>query len=334
VTGAPAGNGHRPLQVLEGGASNSRLSDTGVAYAGSGFDTIRLRFRQQEGAYLKARVAHAALHARGELRRTTGAITIGAYPDGLVTVEGRLAALLYGEDDHRLLGADDFVRAPEAAAELFGLDLDAAPVGVGRADLASELVFADGRDGHEFLRALSYVDLPWLKVGTEGGKRDRLETVYHRNVRGRSVALRCYDKGVESEARASGTWLRLERQRRWRKDREGTVHDVVGRGLAEAFVGRELRAVVAGDDEVTVCDPPAAAQRLRELYSEETITGDTLHRLGAFVWFGDEGLHPRTAQRRAASLRRLGLALNPHEGGRATVPVGEYFRAFAAAWAA
>lgn len=27
------------------------------------------------------------------------------------------------------------------------------------------------------------------------------------------------------------------------------------------------------------------------------ITGDMLHRLGAFVWFGDEGLHPRTAQR-------------------------------------
>jgi hypothetical protein len=59
-----------------------------------------------------------------------------------------------------------------------------------------------------------------------------------------------------------------------------------------------------------------------------------MHRLGAFVWFGAEGLHPRTAQRRAAELRRLGLALNPHEGGRATVPVGEYLRAFAAAWAA
>jgi hypothetical protein len=80
--------------------------------------------------------------------------------------------------------------------------------------------------------------------------------------------------------------------------------------------------------------PPAAADRLRELHAAGRITGETLHRLGAFVWFGDEGLHPRTAQRRAASLRRLGVALNPHEGGRATVAVGEYLRAFAAAWAA
>jgi hypothetical protein len=334
VTVAPSGDGRPALTVLEGGVSNSRLSDTSVAFAGSGFDTVRLRFRRQEGAYHQAKAHHSALQARGELRRTVKAITIGAYPDGLVTVEGRLAALLHGEEDHRLLGADDFVRAPEAAADLFGLDLDAAPVGVGRADLASELRFTDGEEGLEFLRALSYVDIPWLKVGTEGGKRDRLETVYHRNMRGRSVALRCYDKGVESAKCSPGTWLRLERQRRWRKDQEGTVDDVVARGLGEAFVGRELRAVVAGDDAVTVCDPPAAADRLRELYAQEAITGEALHRLGAFVWFGSEGLHQRTAQRRAAELRRLGLALNPHEGGRTSVAVGEYLRAFAAAWAA
>lgn len=323
------------LQVLEGGVSNSRLTDTGVAYAaGSGFDTVRLRFRQQEGAYDRARAARASLHARGELRHTVGGVTVGSYPEGLVTVEGRLAALLYGEHDHRLLGPEEFVRAPEAAADMFGLNVGASPVGVGRADLASDLVFADGRQGQEFLRALSYVDLPWLKVGVEGSKRDRLQTVYHRTARGRSVALRCYDKGVESETCEPGVWLRLERQRRWRKDREPSVEDVIARGLAEEFVGRELRAVVAREGAVTVCDPPAAAERLRELYAAGRITGDMLHRLGAFVWLGDEGLHPRTAQRRASSLRRLGIALNPHEGGRATVPIGEYLCAFASAWAA
>ena len=261
MTVAPSGDGRPALELLEGGASNSRQSDTSVASAASGFDTIRLRFRRQEDAYHQAKVAHAALHARGELRRTANGLTIGAYPDGLVTIEGRLAALLYGEEDHRLLGADDFVRAPEAAADLFGLDLDAAPVGIGRADLASELVFTDGREGQEFLRALSYVDLPWLKVGVEGAKRDNLQTVYHRDIRGRSVKLRCYDKGVESETCAPGTWLRLERQRRWRKEREPTVNDIVARGLAEEFAGRELRAVVAGHDEVTVVTrrrPPSA----------------------------------------------------------------------------
>jgi hypothetical protein len=40
---------------------------------------------------------------------------------------------------------------------------------------------------------------------------------------------------------------------------------VIARGLAEQFAVRELRAVVVGDDEVVVCDPPAAAERLREL---------------------------------------------------------------------
>ena len=129
---ASAGDGRPALQVLDGGASNSRQSDTSVASTASGFDTVRLRFRRQEGAYHQAKVAHAAVHARGELRRTTNGITVGAYPDGLVTIEGRLAALLYGEDDHRLLGADDFVRAPGAAADLFVLDLDAAPVGFRR----------------------------------------------------------------------------------------------------------------------------------------------------------------------------------------------------------
>ena len=180
----------------------------------------------------------------------------------------------------------------------------------------------------------SYVDIPWLKVGTEGQKRDRLETVYHRNMRGRSVALRCYDKGVESETCAPGAWLRLERQRRWRKDQEGTVNDVVARGLAEQFVGRELRAVVLGDDEVMVCDPPAAADRLRELYAQEAITGDA--SIGSARSSGSElkgYIRGRCSVGRPNCVA-LGLALNPHEGGRATVPVGEYLRAFAAAWAA
>ena len=57
----------------------------------------------------------------------------------------------------------------------------------------------------------------------------------------------------------AGTWRRLEGQGRWRKDREATVDDVISRGIPEQFVGGELRAVVAGDHAVTMCDPNAAA---------------------------------------------------------------------------
>jgi catechol 2,3-dioxygenase-like lactoylglutathione lyase family enzyme len=38
VTVTRSGDGRPALQVLEGGVSNSRLSDTSVAFAGSGFD--------------------------------------------------------------------------------------------------------------------------------------------------------------------------------------------------------------------------------------------------------------------------------------------------------
>ncbi len=319
--------------TLVGGASNSRPSATTCTPGGAGFDTIRLRYRQQEGAYDRARGLDHAVMARGEVRRTVEGVTLGAYPDGLVTVEGRLAAILHGQDDHRLLDAAALCGAPDAAADLFGLDARQ-PVGVGRADLASELRFADGREGIELLRAASYVDVPWLKVATEGGKRDALETVAWRSMNGRSIVLRLYDKGRETGTAAPGEWLRLERQRRYRKSRERTVAELVGEGLHGAFVGRELVRLVAGVEDVHVCDRAGAVDRLRLAFVAGQITAEMHERLVGYVVSGSPGLKRRTAYGRAAELRRLGIALNPNEGGRSVVAVGDHLRAFASRWAA
>jgi len=321
------------LRLVEGGASNSRPSPATWTTGGAGFDTIRLRFREQEHAYDRARRSGNALHARGELRRREHGVTLGAYPDGMVYVECRLAALLHGADDHRLLSAAEFTRAPAVAAKRFGLDATR-PVGVGQADLASELRFSDGRDGLELLRAASYVDLPWLKVGTEGGKRGSLETVYWRTVNGRSVVLRMYDKGRETGMAAPGEWIRLERQRRWRRTRERTVADFVGESLYDSFVGRELSRLVEGVERVEICDRWGAVERLSELQADGLVTGEMHAKLVGYVVTGGPGLKRSTAYSWAGHLRRLGVALNPNEGGRSVVPVDEFVRAFASRWAA
>jgi hypothetical protein len=216
-------------------------------------------------------------------------------------------------------------------ADLVGID-QVGDVALGRGDLASELVFPDGREGLELLRAASYVDLPHLKAGTEGGKRMGLQTVAWRPVRGRSIVLRLYDKGVETGQAAPGSWLRLERQRRWRKGRERTVDDVLASGLREAFVGRELLALVSGVEDVVVCDRDGACERLRRECARGRITGAMLEKLSGYVVQDGFGLNERTSYRRAADLRSLGIALNPNEGGASVVSLGDYMRRFTEPW--
>src|SRR5262249_53804908 len=159
-------------------------------------DTVRLRFRDPAyGPQLRPGGDHGwSLAARGELRKTSGGVTVGLSP-GLVTVEGRLAAMIHGESDHRLLPGDELGEAVGLWADTLGLAPEAE---IGRADVTGELWFDDVEDGRDLLAAARSLDLPWLKIGTEGWKRDTLQTVYARSARGRSVGLRIYDKGVET----------------------------------------------------------------------------------------------------------------------------------------
>jgi hypothetical protein len=110
-----------------------------------------------------------------------------------------------------------------AAAQRFGFDVDPIDARLGRLDIAAELTFDDGRDGLAFLHALSLADVPWAKVGTEGKKREHIQTVNFRTVRGRQILMRAYDKGIEAGIAPPGELIRFERQRRYRKTAERTV---------------------------------------------------------------------------------------------------------------
>jgi hypothetical protein len=285
---------------------------------------VRLRYRDPRyGAELLPRDAEGwKLAARGELRKTTGGVTVGVSP-GLVTVEGRLAAMLNGPDDHRLLPPAQLEEAVVLWADTLGVDADRAEVG--RADVTGELRFRDGEQGRDLLAAMRSLDLPWLKIGTEGWKRDGLETVYARAARGRSVGLRIYDKGVESEQAAPGEWLRFERQKRFRKDRARTVAEFEATPMGEWFVGRELRRLVQLDD-VVVCDRGGAVSELCERVGRGELGWQRAERIAGYVTLRGAGMPERTVRRRESELRALGISLDRNQGGRSRVPVGEHVR--------
>jgi hypothetical protein len=179
--------------VIEGGVSNRR--PTPGSWNGAGVDTVRFRFRGDVHGH--ERFARSGLHRegpRGEVYRQEDGIRLGAFRDGTLYAEGRLAALVNGSDDHSLLPIAALSDGAAAARERFGFAVDASGAAVGRLDVA-ELRFDDGRDGLSFLHALSQADVPWAKVGTEGKKRDRIQTVNFRSVRGRTILMRAYDKG-------------------------------------------------------------------------------------------------------------------------------------------
>jgi hypothetical protein len=242
--------------------------------------------------------------------------------EGVVCVEGRLAAMLHGPDDHRLLGVPSLRDAGELWADTFG----AGALGeaeVGRADVTGELRFDDPRDGSDLLAAMRSLDLPWLKIGTEGWKRDRVETVYARTAVGRSVVLRAYDKGLETGTAEAGAWLRFERQRRFPKGRARDVSGFAETPLDRWFVGRELVKLEAIDD-VTVCDREGAVDELRDRARSGDVSARTAERLAGFLALRGEGMSRATEYRRHGELSTLGIALDRNVVGRATVPIGGY----------
>lgn len=303
-------------------------------HGAAGFDTARFRVRDQRERYDGLRVESGVVElGRGEVRRTVDGVTIGGFPSGMVYVEARVAAILDGEEDHSLRGPEDFERASVAALRIAGLS-PGLEVGVGRADLASELRFENGRDGLDVLRAAASAELPWLKVGVEGMKDGRLETVYWRAARGRSIQLRLYDKGVETGTAEPGEWLRLERQRRYRKEREPAVSDLLGGSLRSEFIGRELAALVERQSQLHVCDEIGAQRRIEELVGSGEMSYQLGESLLGYVWLRHSGVPDRTARRRESQLRQYGLTLKRGQVERQVVELAEVVGRFADRWAA
>ncbi len=271
---------------------------------------------------------------RGERWTQVSGVRVGAYPDGMVYAEARAAALLDGASSHRLVPVDEVPSAATAAGALVETVTKVPAAGgpaLGRLDLAADLRFEDGREGLDLLRTLAEIDLPWLKAGTEGCKRTALETVYWRSVNGRAVQLRAYDKGVESETAAPGTWLRLERQRRWRRARERAVLDVCSEGFEHLWADRHLEGLVRVP-EVVRCDRASAVEELRRLHDTGQLSSRLLESLAGFVVTGGHGASRTRTYKRWAQLRDLGIALDPSATGARVVPIALYLNRARAAW--
>lgn len=313
------------LRVVEGGASNSRPLPE--SWNGAGVDTVRFRFRGDIHGH--ARFARSGPHfegPRGEVYRQEEGVRVGALRDGTLYAEGRLAALLRGSEDHSLLPIDALPDGARAAGELFGFEVDVSVAAIGRLDVAAELRFEDGRDGLAFLHALSLADVPWAKVGTEGKKRENIQTVNFRSVRGRTILMRAYDKGVESGLAPPGELVRFERQRRYRKRSELAVSAAAELNVAHLFVGRELESLAVATAEV-VCDQWGAIDRLNELVRWGWIKAPRADALAGFLVRRGEGHRPSTWYSRWSALRELGILIDPLARERSAVPVGRHLRA-------
>lgn len=320
------------LRVLPGGSSNSRPT---LKCGQAGVDTVRLRYRDGRARLFDAirRQTHQQ-GARGELYVQRDGCRWGAFPDGLGYVEGRVAALLDGPEAHYLATPRQVVEASEIFANTVGAN-ELADVVLGRLDLASELRFDDGREGLALMRAMAALDVPWLKTGTEGSKRDGLETVQFRTINGRTIQLRLYDKGRESGQENDGEHLRAERQRRFRRGREIVAEQLPTLNLAEMYVGRELRQFTASGYEATVCNSPDAVQLLNALADSGRVTQGTADVLAGFVARGRRR-HVYTRQtwdRRWAALRQLGIFIDDQASELVSLPVAAYVGQLVENWA-
>jgi hypothetical protein len=191
----------------------------------------------------------AALRTRGGRPGPAGSIVLNdrgegdarviVFP-GVVAVEGRLQALLTGdEDDHGLAHPaglpDGAERARAAIAGLLGADLGLGPSELRRLDLAGELQFDDGRDGLALLDAMAGLYAPRRKtvVWRKGAEP---QTVYWVTEKTGQVRQRAYDKGVESGTHAPGERIRLELQHRPPKSRRRTPVNVANGDLSALYV--------------------------------------------------------------------------------------------------
>lgn len=300
---------HRHLTLHQGGSSNSRPSPE---FRTAGLDTVRIRFRgvHPDDFQRFRRNKNPQLVQRGEFRSTEGGVTVGHWSDGRAYIEGRVAAILHGKDDHRLLWRGDLMDAGLVGQEIAHAE-SAEIISVGRADLASELTFPDHVEGRRFLAGLAAVDVPWLKTGTEGGKRSGYETVYWRTVKGRSIVMRAYDKGVESGTAAPGERIRIERQRRWRKTRELPIDVVASADFRSEFVGREFEALISGSTNPVhwTGDVGLAIEELRDRVRARELKAYQAERLAGYLLMQGEGLKRTVRYAREAELRKLGLAV-------------------------
>jgi hypothetical protein len=316
----------------------------GALLSDKGLDTVRFRWRMDNQAYegfsknrlmTRGGEGYSEGH-RGERYVQTPLGRVGVYRDGLVYMEGRAAALEAADpENHDLLDPVRITLAEQVARDLaleVGAPLDDQPARLGRVDLASELRFSDDSEGSAFLHSLGSLDVPWCKSRVDGRKGDRIETVSFHGTRGKTIYLRAYDKGVEAGTDPPGNRIRVERQKRYRKDREIYASELNVFDLRRAFLGREFQSLV-NLPSATVCDLRGSIEAILD----RSCNWQQAERLVGFVVAGCSLLPHmgRSVQYdRYAELRSIGVFIDPAQIKRLEVPVGRYLQTLGAAWAA
>jgi len=303
-----------------------------------GIDTVRFRWREEPEVYhdFSRRPEGVVDGYRGERFVDTELGRVGVYRDGLVYLEGRASAIANVDPgDHQLLNAQD-LRPAELVAQAWvqdtGVPLSGEPARLGRADLASELRFSNPREGSAFLHSIAGLDVPWSKIRVDGLKGGDIETVSLHGTSGKTIHLRAYDKGVESGTDNPGTRIRVERQKRFRKEREPLSADFISSDLGRAYLGREFAKLSQLESALLVDLPDAIRAVMARAESWQQAI-----RLAGYLAIGDyvhDEMDRATVYRYDGQLRALGIFYQRKEIERLEVPIGQYFQTLGAAWAA
>ena len=271
----------------------------------------------------------------------------------LLWCETRLSALCSADvNDHTLAAPPRLLDGAAAATKLahrLGLPpREGAPALVRRLDLASDVDFVRAADGVAFLSAMAHLDVPrYKRVPTHAKGSSELEGVEWRTPSAYKIVQRTYDKGRQAGIRAPGHLVRIERQW-WVPSAERAPASVfAAMELAAQFVG-PLKAWVDTGAEVVAVGPYDACALLRSrvghklgskngngrvltLRVVERMAG-TIGVLGVYGdgWYGN----PRTAARRRAELRRVGIEFVSDVPAGRRVDVGSVLHAACGVWRA
>jgi hypothetical protein len=271
-----------------------------------------------------------------------GGATLGFFDGpGLVFIEGRASALVAGDEKVRTLACPSSLKdVDRVARDLFRpLDLTL-PVRatVRRADLTSETQFSDGADGLAFLAALAAATVPRYKT-TVWRHQGRVETVAVCTKVTGKIKARAYDKWVEQGVRErAGQLVRLEREVRWQGREAPSIDVFLGLDLAGLYAA-PLLPLIKGARDVVVAGLDASVEALLSMVDAERVSYSRAERLiGTLVITARQGADSRawtdrTAARRRAELRELGLWVDPTRPTASVVSVGAILKSLVAAWA-
>lgn len=306
-----------------------------------GVDTVSLAWRPRtEAVFDRFRQEPHRYGPAGSLilnERGPGDERLILFPGhGVLTMEGRLGAILARDERNHDLVPSERVRACETACERVLGDVlayrpdDHTICEVRRYDLASELRFEDGREGLAMLRTLAGMCPPGARTTIE--RRDGQDmTVYVRTPKRGVVLQRFYDKGLESGSDAPGRRIRLEAQLRPPKSKRLAPETLARLDLRSHFIGRmasyvndtNASGVVAAGSEAAVDTlvGQVARDELSMAKAERLVGSLTLLRRHGRAIYED-----RQGRRRLADLRAAGVALEHELPPDRVVPVGELLR--------